>query len=124
MKIAKYQPQHESKLVSLLTEDPDWESFVTTANLEKFRQALHCSDTYVLLNDTAVYGYVRAVVDAFGVYVSELYVCPSRRHSGYGRALLNRVKCENRDSDVYVLSDEDKYYQKLGCDRVGSIFQL
>ena len=124
MEITKYQPQYENKLVSLLAEDPDWESFVTAPNLEKFRQALQHSNTYLLLDDTAVCGYIRAVVDAFGVYVSELYVCPGCRHSGYGRALLNRIKSDNRDNDVYVLSDEDGYYRKQGFERAGSIFQL
>ena len=69
-------------------------------------------------------GYLRALVDGFGIYVSELYVAPAFRNNGYGKELLRELKEDHEGQDVYVLSDEDLYYEKLGYKRVGSVFQL
>ncbi len=124
MQIDQYRPEHEPQLITLLQADPDWQSFVVEPAIDEFRSALLSSATYVLQDDHAVCGYVRAMTDAFGIYVSELYVAPRFRNLGHGRQLLHRVKSENAGKPVYVLSDEDKYYEKLGLKRVGSVFQL
>jgi DNA-binding NarL/FixJ family response regulator len=56
--------------------------------------------------------------------VSELYVAPGYRDSGNARELLRKIKQQHPNQDVYILSDEDRYYEKLGCMRVGSVFRL
>jgi len=122
--IVKYDAGYEVELLSLLKSEPDWNSFTAADALESFKSALLNSETFIYKSDNVVYGYIRALVDAFGVYISELYVAPSIRNKGFGKALLATIKDQHPDQEVYVLSDEDLYYQKLGCKRVGSVFQI
>lgn len=122
--IIRYDKPHESELIALLKSEPDWNSFTGPDSINAFKNALLSSETYIYESQSKIYGYLRALVDGFGIYVSELYIAPSYRKNGYGKELLRKIKQQHPDQDVYVFSDEDLYYEKLGCKRVGSIFQL
>jgi ribosomal protein S18 acetylase RimI-like enzyme len=122
--IFRYDTQHEDELIALLSAEPDWNTFTRDQSVEGFRKALLVSDTYICKSNGEVCGYLRAMVDGFGIYVSELYVAPQYRNHGHGKALLGALKHAHPNQDVYVLSDEDSYYEKLGYRRVGSVFQL
>ena len=122
--IIGYDKTYESELIALLKKEPDWNSFTCEGTIDVFKSALLSSQTYICKNQSEVCGYLRALVDGFGIYVSELYVAPAFRNNGYGRELLKELKQDHPDQFVYVLSDEDLYYEKLGCKRVGSLFQL
>jgi len=122
--ILKYQKKHELELLALLAEEPDWSSFISNDAIDTFKDALLESETFVCENHGSVCGYLRALVDGFGIYVSELYVAPQYRGNGFGAELLAKVKQEHPNQDVYVFSDEDLYYERLGYKRVGSVFQL
>lgn len=78
----------------------------------------------VCVSDKLICGYIRALVDSFGIYVSELYVARQYRNRGFGRALLKAMRKSLQGQEIYILSDEDLYYQKLGLRRIGSVFQL
>ncbi|MGD9096319.1 MAG: GNAT family N-acetyltransferase [Chromatiales bacterium] len=119
-----YDKRHESELIALLSADPDWNLFTCEGNLDVFRHALLNSDTLICTCHGSICGYLRALVDGFGIYVSELYVAPGYRDSGNARELLRKIKQQHPNQDVYILSDEDRYYEKLGCMRVGSVFRL
>ena len=123
-RILKYQKKHEQELISLLEKEPDWSSFLGDDAIDKFKDTLLKSETFLCENEDIICGYLRALVDGFGIYISKLYVSPSYRRSGFGAALLKRIKQEYPEQDVYVLSDEDTYYEKLGYQRVGSVFKL
>ena len=120
----KYDKAYESELIALLKKEPDWDSFTDAGAIEVFKSTLLSSQTYICKSQSEVCGYLRALVDGFGIYVSELYVAPAFRNNGYGKELLKALKQDHPDQAVYVLSDEDLYYEKLGCKRVGSVFQL
>lgn len=122
--ILRYDKRHESELLSLLKAEPDWNSFTGADTLEIFRDALLNSETYICQSQGRICGYLRALVDGFGIYVSELYVAPPCRNRGQGKELLNKIRQQHPNQDIYVLSDEDLYYEKLGCKRVGTVFQL
>tara|TARA_R110002072_G_scaffold136124_2_gene278202 strand:- start:180585 stop:180962 length:378 start_codon:yes stop_codon:yes gene_type:complete len=122
--ILRYEKAHEPELLALLAAEPDWSSFLSDDAIDTFRHALLEDETFVCESQGSICGYLRALIDGFGIYVSELYVAPQYRKSGFGSALLVRIKQEHPDQDVYVLSDEDLYYEKLGYKRIGSIFQL
>ncbi len=122
--IFRYDKTYEAELTALLDKDPEWNSFTSKGKMDVFRSALLSSQTYICKGQGKVCGYLRALVDGFGIYVSELYVAPDFRNNGYGRALLRELKQDHPDQVVYVLSDEDLYYEKLGCKRVGSVFEL
>lgn len=122
--IFRYGKPHESELIALLESEPDWNSFTGTGSINAFKNALLSSETYVCKIENKMCGYLRAIVDEFGIYVSEIYVSPSHRRKGYGKELLKTIKQDHPNQDVYVFSDEDLYYERLGFKRVGSIFQL
>ncbi len=122
--IFRYDKTYESELIALLKKEPEWNSFTHTGTVDVFKSALLSSQTYICKSQGEVCGYLRALVDGFGVYVSELYVAPTFRNNGYGKELLKELTQDHLDQVVYVLSDEDLYYEKLGCKRVGSVFQL
>ena len=122
--IQKYTIEHEPELLALLANEPDWHSFTRDDAIERFKKALRTSETYICVSQDAICGYLSALVDGFGIYVSELYIAPAHRGHGHGAKLLRQIKQAHLDQDVYVLSDEDSYYQKLGCQRVGSVFKL
>lgn len=92
--------------------------------IDKFKNALLESETFLCESEGNICGYLRALVDGFGFYISELHVSPQYRGAGFGAELLERIKQEYPKQDVYVLSDEDAYYEKLGYQRVGSVFKL
>lgn len=122
--ILKYQKKHEIELISLLAREPDWGSFLSDEAIGTFRTVLLDSETFLYEHQGNICGYLRALVDGFGIYVSELYIAPEYRGKGFGSELLAKVKQEHPNQDVYVLSDEDVYYEKLGYQRVGSVFKL
>lgn len=124
IEIVPYDRSQEESLVTLMQQERDWDSFTTGAMLELFKQALQQSITRVCTIDGTIHGYIRAIDDPFGVYISELYVSPGVRNRGCGSMLLNSVRAAFPDRDVYVFSDEDTYYEKQGLDRVGSVFKL
>ncbi|MDV7399602.1 GNAT family N-acetyltransferase, partial [Arthrospira platensis SPKY1] len=99
-------------------------SFLGDDAIDKFKDALLESETFLCESEGNICGYLRALVDGFGVYISELYVSPQYRGAGFDAELLERIKQEYPKQDVYVLSDEDGYYEKLGYQRVGSVFKL
>lgn len=122
--ISRYGKAQESELIALLSREPDWSSFTGPDVIDVFERVLLTSETYICMSEGKICGYVRALVDGFGIYVSELYVAPGYRNNGYGKRLLWEVRRAHCGQDVYVLSDEDLYYEKLGCKRVGSVFRL
>lgn len=122
--IFTYNKSHETELIALLKTEPEWNIFTNEGSIGKFKNALMDSETYICKSDSEVCGYLRAMIDEFGIYVSELYVAPRHRNNSYGKELLGALKQAHPNQDVYVLSDEDLYYKKLGCKRVGSVFQL
>lgn len=77
--ILKYQKKHEQDLISLLGKEPDWSSFLGDDAIDKFKDALLESETFLCESEGEICGYLRAFGDNFGIYVSVLYVSPEYR---------------------------------------------
>lgn len=122
--IFRYKTEDEDGLLDLLKRENDWDEYTAPHFVEVFRKSLMDGETFVCKNGTQYCGYLRAITDGLGLYVSELYVAPSWRNRGIGRRLLEALKRESGERDVYVLSDEDAYYEKLGYRKIGSIFEV
>jgi ribosomal protein S18 acetylase RimI-like enzyme len=125
MAILRYKPEHQDALISSIGEDPDWKAFVSQRSVDKYKKSLRESLTYVCYEKGVFVGYLRALHDDdFSIYISELFVVPEWRNRTIGRTLLAQVKKEFPDLNIYVLSDEDAYYEKLGYGKVGSVFEV
>ena len=57
-------------------------------------------------------------------YESDLLVRKSYRGRKIGKTLMERVLKDFPNQPIYVMSDVDPYYEKLGYRREGSIFEV
>ena len=122
--VRRYEPADEAALFALLeAEGDDWAEYHGPAGRERYAAALRGGPTYLIWDGAVVCGYARCREDdGFGVYVYDLLVHHSYRGLGLGRALMERVCADAGDQTVYVMSDVDAYYEKLGYQRAGTIF--
>lgn len=123
-KVLRYSVEHEEGLLDLMKREPQWNDYTNPRQIEVFRKSLLEGDALVCKDGRDYCGYLRAITDGLGLYISELYVAPSWRNRGVGRRLLEVFKQQHIDREVYVLSDEDAYYEKLGHRKIGSIFEI
>jgi hypothetical protein len=56
-----------------------------------------------------------------GFYVYDLLVRQDHRGQGFGKQLIDHVRLFYEP--VYVMSDVDRYYEKIGMSKIGSIFE-
>jgi len=124
MEIKRYSKAYESLLFDLLVnEGDDWSDYHGAAGRDKYIKALETSITYIACDETLVCGYVRCREDdGFGVYIYDLLVRKSYRGRQIGKSLMERVCHDFPDQPVYVMSDIDPYYEKLGYRKEGTIF--
>jgi N-acetylglutamate synthase-like GNAT family acetyltransferase len=120
--IRKYQSNDYYDIINLLeTEGDEWQDYLKPdykTNLEK-------SITYVAVVDGIVRGYSRSLNDFNQfVWVIDLLVHKNFRGHSIGKQLLECICIEYPKIEVFVLSDVDEYYQKLGYKKEGSIFKV
>lgn len=126
MEIRNYSKADESSLFDLLVDEGDeWSDYHGVAGRDKYIKALESSITFVARDGPLVCGFVRCREDdGFGVYIYDLLVRRTHRGRQIGKSLMEWV-CKNfPDRPVYVMSDVDQYYEKLGYRREGSIFEV
>lgn len=126
MEIKKYSKTYESLLFDLIADEGDeWIDYHGSAGRGKYINALESSITYIACDGTLVCGYIRCREDdGFGVYVFDLLVRKSYRGKQIGKTLLERVCQDFPKQLIYVMSDVDRYYEKLGYRKEGSIFEV
>ncbi len=124
--IKKFSSNHVNDIFSAIGEDPDWVFLIDgESKRDNYANRLKNSDTYVCYSGDFFCGYVRAIIDeGMAFYISELYVKPEYRNKKIGHKLIEEVKIRNSSLTVYVLSDEDRYYEKKGYKKIGSVFEL
>ena len=126
MEIKKYSKAYESLLFDLIADEGDeWIDYHGSTGRDKYIKALESSITYIACDGTLVCGYIRCREDdGFGVYVYDLLVRKSYRGKQIGKILMERACQDFPEQVVYVMSDVDRYYEKLGYRREGSIFEV
>lgn len=122
--IRRYEPKDDSVLLSLIEHEGDgWKDYWYGANRLKYQKALASSITYLLFRGKELCGFTRCRDDdGYGVYVHDLLVDKKHRGYEYGRMLMEAVCRDFPDATVYVMSDVNPYYEKLGYEVEGSIF--
>jgi GNAT superfamily N-acetyltransferase len=127
MKIRRYRKEDDEKNVMAMITDEgeEWSCYSAKENAEKYRKALEASITYVAYEGSVLCGYSRSLNDCgFYIYVCDLLVAPDHRGKGIGRKLMACLLDDYPDHVVFVMSDVDDYYRKLGYRREGSIFEV
>lgn len=126
MKIKLYGKADESCLFDLLIDEgDDWSDYYNPQGRTEYVKALESSITYVAYDKSIMCGFVRCREDdGFGVYVYDLLVRRAYRGKQIGKILMEHICVDYPDQSVYVMSDVDPYYEKLGYHRIGSIFEV
>lgn len=125
MEIIRYERKHEDAVIAAIKEDPNWDMFTNAGAIDNYRKRLQESITYVCYEGGMFSGYLRALLDnGVALYISELFVVPEMRNRKIGRALITKAGTDFRNIAVYALSDEDAYYEKLGYEKIGSVFKI
>lgn len=124
IEIRLYNEKDENEFFSLIErEGQEWKDYWKGAGKEKYKVALASSIVYLLFNDEQICGFIRCRDDnGFGLYVYDLLVDKRFRGNEYGRRLMEKVCDEYPNETVYVMSDVDTYYKKLGYEAAGTIF--
>ena len=125
-KLKRYAEENMSDVFSAIGEDPDWEFIINSKEKrENYAERLRNSVTFVCFSQSKFCGYIRAIVDnGMALYISELFVKPECRNQKIGQKLIEQVKESNSSLTVYALSDEDRYYEKKGYKKIGSVFEI
>lgn len=126
MEIKIYSKADEDRLFDMMRDEgTEWECYFGETVIEKYKQALKNSITYVAYEGNVLCGYVRSRDDdGFGVYVYDLLVQKAYRGHNIGRRLMEKVCIDYPKDTIYVMSDVDEYYEKQGYRREGSIFEV
>ena len=126
MEIRQYSKADENLLFDLLIDEgDDWIEYHGPVGRSKYIKALESSITYIVYDENLVCGYARCREDdGFGVYIYDLLVRKTHRGKRIGKALMERVLKDFPNQPIYVMSDVDPYYEKLGYRKVGSIFEV
>lgn len=123
MHIRKYKKtEDESQLMKMIEEEEGWDY---ANDSEKYKLALESSVTYVAYQGGVLCGYSRSINDCdFYIYVCDLLVKPAFRGNETGRKLMECIYRDYPDRVIYVMSDVDGYYEKVGYQREGSVFKV
>lgn len=125
MFIRKYNKIYdESKIMKIIQDEEGW-NYANESMAEKYKLALENSITYVAYEGDDLCGYSRSLDDCgFYIYVCDLLVTPRFRGKATGRNLMEFMYSDYPDYTIYVMSDVDGYYEKIGYQREGSIFKV
>ncbi|NLT18676.1 MAG: Acetyltransferase (GNAT) family protein [Firmicutes bacterium ADurb.Bin080] len=127
VEIRKYNRNRDQDLLIELMkrEGDDWSCYLNAKTLPKYLIVLDTSITYVAYEEESLCGYVRGI-DDYGIYIylCDLLVDKKYRGRAIGKKLMEAVLDDFPDSIVYVMSDVDEYYQKLGFIKEGSVFRV
>ncbi len=123
VEIRKYEQHkdYEGLLAMIRLEGQEWKEYFNP----KYQLVLKNSLTYVALSDQKICGYSRSIDDSgLYIWVIDLLVDKEYRGNLIGKKLMERLHSDFPDQDVFVLSDVDEYYQKLGYSKEGSVFRV
>jgi ribosomal protein S18 acetylase RimI-like enzyme len=126
MDIKRYSKEDEQQLFDMIEEEgEEWIDYYSSEGYKKYIIALASSITYVAYVEDVLCGYARCRDDdGFGIYVYDLLVKKAYRGKSIGKKLIEQACKDFLDQPVYVMSDVDPYYEKLGFKREGSIFEV
>ena len=123
LRIRTYNPtlDYENLMKLIQSEGEEWNDYLNP----KYRKALDDSITYVALIGEELCGYSRSLSDSgLFIWVIDLLVNKDRRGHSIGKKLMECILFDYPDLDVFVMSDVDQYYERLGYEKEGSIFKV
>ena len=124
MEIRKYTKQDEQQFFNLMErEGEEWIGCWGEAGKPEYLKALEADTTYVVICDDKLCGFVR-YIGSFTIYIDDLLVDKAYRGREFGRHLMEAVCKDHPNKEVYVMSDVDEYYSKVGYEKAGTLFAV
>ena len=125
LEIRRYQQDlDEPELMQMIKDEEGWD-YADDKMAERYKMALVNSITFVAYQNDVLCGYSRSLDDCgFYIYVCDLLVKPAYRGNEIGRKLMECLIDEYPEQAVYVMSDVDDYYEKVGFKKIGSVFEV
>ncbi|MFY0654650.1 MAG: GNAT family N-acetyltransferase [Cyclobacteriaceae bacterium] len=127
IEIRKYEALRDfGDLIQLIeSESEEWSEYTTVQGRTLFKNVLENTIVFVAEASNELCGFVRAYNDfEFSIIVNDLLVHKSYRGNTRGRQLLEKLAEDYSNLPVYIMSDYDEYYEKLGYKREGSIYRM
>ncbi len=126
MNIRRYCKDEETLLFDLIIEEgAEWSDYHSLEGRDKYIKAIESSIVYIALENEMICGYIRCREDdGFGVYIYDLLVRKSFRGQDLGKLIIDKLCQDYPNQPIYVMSDIDPYYEKLGYQKEGSIFRV
>ena len=121
--IQTYNAHRDQQAIMALieSEGDEWRDYLNPG----YQEALKTSVTYVAYANDTLCGYSRSITDhGLYIWVIDLLVHRSFRGHAMGKALLTCLLDNYPGQRVFVLSDVDAYYEKIGYKKEGSIFEV
>lgn len=125
MEVRRYSEEADyTKMMALFQSEENWNWFLSEQRRGKHKKSLKESIVYAAYLKTELIGYLRAIEDMESlIYVCELLVNKEYRGRNTGKQLLERLPQDYPEHLIFIMSDEDSYYKKLGYPVEGSIFK-
>jgi GNAT superfamily N-acetyltransferase len=123
IQIKKYEASRDYKKLQAVihSEGAEWQDYLKP----KYQSALAKSITYVAYKGEQLCGYSRSINDnGIFIWVLDLLVAQPHRGHAIGKQLMECLLKEFPNLDVFVLSDVDEYYDKLGYDKEGTVYKV
>ena len=124
MEIKPYHNHDFPNLFGLLVnEGEDWADYWRGEGHRQYQKVMSECIGYLAMDENECIGYLRARQDGvYGIYIYDLLVRGDHRGKQIGKQLMEAVKQAHPNQVVYVMSDVDLYYEKLGYLKEGSIY--
>ena len=123
--IIPYDKKRDEKALMKMIENEEGWDYANEDRSETYKNALEKCISYVAYEGDILCGYSRSVYDnSFYIYVCDLLVKSPYRGQETGKKLMECIVRDYPELTVYVMSDVDIYYEKLGYKKEGSIFEI
>lgn len=125
MEIREYTPSDIELLFQLMEQEgEEWADYFTEIGRLQYIDALNqASEVLVAVVDEEIVGFIRAI-GSFTIYIDDLLVDKRHRGQGLGKKLIDGICEKFPEKGVYVMSDVDDYYHKLGYKNAGTLFEI
>lgn len=107
------------------SEGEEWSCYSSDENQKRYIKALSNSIVFVAEENGKIIGYSRSLIDeGYHVFICDLLVHKDHRGQEIGRQLMEVLINKYPNYEVYVMSDVDPYYEKLGYKNEGTLFRV
>ncbi len=112
--------ENDIEKIYKLYEMECWKSFT----LDVVKRFFNTSNWVVVEDNDEIVAFARYITDSvLTVFLCEIIVHKDHRRKGIGKMIIDEIFEQHKDLRIELISDEDKFYQKLGFRNVGNAYR-